>query len=825
MAQSNPIQVGFNGGQFGPLMAGRVDLARYKTACKTLKNFIPTVQGPAIKRSGTRFVKAVRDMSKKSRLIPFEFSRAEAYVLEFSDNAIRFIRNSGGIIEATVAISGNPTIAANCEITTGAAHGYATGDEVFVSGSSMAMINGQYFAITVTGATTFTIGVSTVGETTSGGPGTVARTYQITNGVASNAIPWNDTDLDGIQYAQDQDTMYLTHPDYAPHKLVRTSDTSWTCTEVVFEWPAFRDENISETTLYASAATGAAITITASAATFTSDMVGGYIKLGEIIETKHPQWTPQSNMASEYGGGGISLNDRAYYDGKVYELVDKNGGSMTGSMAPIHTEGTEEDNAAAGSSFEWTFINRGWGYGKITGYTSSTVVTVDVDTYGVEYPASVVGVAKATKKWAISAFCAEYGYPAAVAFFEGRLWFGGTEQDQQTFWGSRTNRYEDFELINADADSGLVFTIKSTRVNAIQWMRDQDVLMIGTRGGEYAAFSNSQDEAITPDNIKVVQRSAFGTAADIAPVSVDSALLMVHRNGRRVHELVYDINSEKNEGPDLTALADDILSNGATGLAYQAAPHRQVWATDANSFLYAMTYVRDQDVIGWAEFPISTAGSFDGGLVESVCVIPHPDGDQDQVWLSVRRALGTTKRWIEYIEKPYVGSGSIQDAFFVDAGSTYSGSAATTITGLLHLASQAVAYLANGVVGSGTVTSKGKLTVASSTKVQIGFAVSAELETMSLETGDTLNSSQGKRGRLSGTVIRLLDTGQGVEYGADLEGTMDTWTQEDTVFTGDTPMLTVPGGFARTHRLAIRHSTVKPCTVVSIMPQITVEVG
>ena len=60
MANAQPIQAGFIGGQFSPLMQGRVDQPNRAYACEVLQNFFATVQGPAFKRSGTRFVVGMR---------------------------------------------------------------------------------------------------------------------------------------------------------------------------------------------------------------------------------------------------------------------------------------------------------------------------------------------------------------------------------------------------------------------------------------------------------------------------------------------------------------------------------------------------------------------------------------------------------------------------------------------------------------------------------------------------------------------------------------------------------------------------------------------
>lgn len=46
--------------------------------------------------------------------------------------------------------------------------------------------------------------------------------------------PWHESELDDIRYAQIGSYMYLVHPSYAPRKLTRTSDTSWTLTTPTF---------------------------------------------------------------------------------------------------------------------------------------------------------------------------------------------------------------------------------------------------------------------------------------------------------------------------------------------------------------------------------------------------------------------------------------------------------------------------------------------------------------------------------------------------------------------------------------------------------------
>ncbi len=98
MPRAKPILTSFNGGELSPLMYGRVDQDKYFTGCKTLTNFIPTVQGPARRRGGTRFVGLVKAAAKRAWLADFVFSAGQAYILEFGDNYLRFWTNRGQLL-------------------------------------------------------------------------------------------------------------------------------------------------------------------------------------------------------------------------------------------------------------------------------------------------------------------------------------------------------------------------------------------------------------------------------------------------------------------------------------------------------------------------------------------------------------------------------------------------------------------------------------------------------------------------------------------------------------------------------------------------------
>lgn len=97
MARATIVRNSFNAGELSPLMAARVDQARYPNGCASLCNMLLHPHGGAWRRPGLRFMGLAADPAGPVRLIPFVFSEAQAYVLEFGPRSLR-IWHGGGLV-------------------------------------------------------------------------------------------------------------------------------------------------------------------------------------------------------------------------------------------------------------------------------------------------------------------------------------------------------------------------------------------------------------------------------------------------------------------------------------------------------------------------------------------------------------------------------------------------------------------------------------------------------------------------------------------------------------------------------------------------------
>lgn len=85
----------FTGGEWSPRLHGRVDIQKYTSACEVLQNMIIYPHGGVTRRPGFEYIENAK--TDVVRLVPFEYNREQAYVLEFSNLTIRFFRNGAQI--------------------------------------------------------------------------------------------------------------------------------------------------------------------------------------------------------------------------------------------------------------------------------------------------------------------------------------------------------------------------------------------------------------------------------------------------------------------------------------------------------------------------------------------------------------------------------------------------------------------------------------------------------------------------------------------------------------------------------------------------------
>lgn len=729
-------------------MHARTDFQRYQVGVETMLNFVPLPEGGAMRRAGSRFASEIADSDVMGRLKRFEFSTTQAYILELGDGIMRFYRNQGRIVvDNTDAAITNGDFTSNItgwdDRSTGGAgnaishdatngrlslanNGTASDDigwaeqDVAVGASFTAIEHtlqfqvigapGEKIQLRIGTATTtadivadvefqvgyhvysFTPGATTIYVQFRNRGADQNKVVQIDNvaliadAAVELATPYAEADLFDLEGPQSADTFYLFHNDYPTYKLTRLSHTSWSLIQVAWQDGPWLSENATATTLTAGAATGFNVTVTASAVT------------------------------------GIN-------DNEGFKTTD------IGRLVRI-TDGT---------------VN--WGWGVIVGWTSTTVVTVDVK--------RTFTVTTAETRWRLGSWSGTTGYPGNATFFEQRMWACRTTNQPQSFWASQT---ADFENMAPDSPNGsgvwngtvedddaMDYTISADEVNAIRWMSPGTNLILGTTGGEWLA--DSDGAVLTPTDIDVKRRTKHGSA-DVQPERVGDVILFVQSGKRKIRELGFKFEVDDYRARDLTILAEHVTLSGLTEIAFQANPDGLLWCVRTDGLVALLTHSLEHDIAGWGR--IKMGGSFGTGdaVVESVAVIPGSNGagqihnstERDEVWMIVKRTIdGSTKRYVEFMERDYEDGQDQEDAFYADCGVTYDGPATAMIAGLDHLEGETVKVFADGAVHPDRTVEGGSIALQEEAEVvQVGLGFKHTLKTLKVTAGAVAGTTLAK---------------------------------------------------------------------------------
>ena len=582
MARVSSIITNFRAGEISPKLEGRIDLQKYNEAAQTLNNMLVYPSGGVTRRPGTFFAGRSKD-GGKVRLMNFEFSDEQAYVLEMGENYIRFYKDGGILTEATKTITA--ITQANPAVVTSNGHGFSNGDRVFIkSVAGMTELNNQEFTVASTATNTFALsGVNSTGFTAYSSGGTAGKIVEVTT-------TYSATEIFELNYTQSADIVYLAHKSHEPAKLTRTSATSFTIGDIDFVDGPYLDENVSTTTLYASAQTGSGITITASASLFTSADIGRYIRFREVLEVHYDEWAASTSYAN---------NAKVRFNGHVYKHTTGNT-QTSGNTPPVHLEGSEVYGALT-----WEYQHDANGYVVITGFTSATVVTATVKTNAIgitKLPEHAVGSSNATTKWSLGAFGGDQGFPRAVGFYEQRLYFAGTTSQPQTIFGSVSADFENQTPGTLDSDA-VNLTIASDRVNVIRHLLPARFLQVLTTGAEFTLSGGTGSQPVTPTNVNVLRETTFGTS-DIRPVRAGNSTILIQKGQEKVKEITFDLNTDGLLGIDLTILADHIPRGGLTDMVWQQEPELILWFVHTDGRLVGLTYDRANAAVGWHDHNI-----------------------------------------------------------------------------------------------------------------------------------------------------------------------------------------------------------------------------
>lgn len=470
------------------------------------------------------------------------------------------------------------------------------------------------------------------------------------------AIPWTDSELKGLRASQQGDVIWFTHVGHG-HKtwaLQRTASDTFTLTAMAYEEGPFQPLKEGQATLTFSGTTGTGITCTASAPTFNSDMVGALIRCEPITMTGVDSWSFDIP---------VEIGDFTRNGNRIYECTGATDPKKTGNAPPVHDSGSYWDGTHR-DNILWTFRGYTYGLARITGYTSSTQVTVEIlqrlPFYGAD--------AKSTDVWTLQALSDDQGWPAAVLIHEDRFCAFGSAKDPDRCFLGRTERYGP---VSADMRPG--FTTETVDSDAVRrslaedqtafivWALVMDGLLLGTTLGVRQLSGPSADEALSPAGAVPRTVTEIPCSINLPGLKCGNALIYPALGDEQLIEL----SRSRDAVPrNLLDAAAHMSAGGIKDYCWQGDPARALWFIDGQDRLCSLTYSPENGVIAAARH--SLAGT--NVKAEAVISVPGPDG-KDEVWLIVSRTVnGTAAVSVEYMERRYdVETMRLEDACVLDA--------------------------------------------------------------------------------------------------------------------------------------------------------------
>ena len=97
---AHPFYTNFTTGTVTEKLDSRVDFAKYQNSARVIRNGIVLPQGGVASRAGTIFLGRAKFNDKRCRLVTFQFSVAQSYVVEFGEGYARFWTQRGPVVDA-----------------------------------------------------------------------------------------------------------------------------------------------------------------------------------------------------------------------------------------------------------------------------------------------------------------------------------------------------------------------------------------------------------------------------------------------------------------------------------------------------------------------------------------------------------------------------------------------------------------------------------------------------------------------------------------------------------------------------------------------------
>lgn len=569
-------------------------------------------------------------------------------------------------------------------ITCGSAATFSVGDWVYLSGiGGMTQLNGRTAVIGSIVGGNYTLNdvfgnhIDSTAFGTFTSSGTAARIYTLTTPYAEADLPW-------LKFVQSADVVSLacvnqeTGTEYPPYDLSRISDSNFSLTQINMNPTVGAPTNASGSgslipygmganASYAYAVTAVnpkdgtesiasnvayvlnAVDIAAVAGSITISWSGvagvneyNVYKAQPTYQAANifPSFTPvvytYNNCPPPPVGALMGFIGSSYGT----QFIDSNTLPDFSQVPPTHQNpfargqitGCQATAGGSGYTAASVFINTLTGSGAVIVpvIVNGSVVAYIVQDAGSGYaPTDTISISGTGSGAAATLnIGAQSGtYPGVASYFQQRRVYGGSINNPDTYWMSQPGSFTNFDTriptISSDAITG---TPWSVQVNGIQWFVSMPgglVVLTGLSAWQLtgAGGSSLNPQPISPSDQQAQPQAYNGCSATLPPIKINYDIIYVQSKGSIYRDLSYQFFTNIYTGTDLTLNSPHLfMGHTIKDHAWCEEPYKVLWSVRDDGVLLSMTYLKEQQITGWARHDTN-------GLYQSVCSVVEPPVD------------------------------------------------------------------------------------------------------------------------------------------------------------------------------------------------------
>jgi hypothetical protein len=697
------VKVPFNSFQFGelsPSFTSRVDTQLYQAGAQKVRNFLILGEGGVKKRPGTEFIYEFSNARTPSnpmevRIEPFIFSDTERYIFAFSNQKLDIftIDTSDNSVSYTMSLSNSD----NCPWTT-----EKLSEITFASSGDVTFICHTSFP-----------------------PKIIRRT-------ASDTFVTEDFEFETLQLGKSTppaDAHLLIVPkqpyfDFQPAGVTLTpsSFTEGTLRDLVAK-------KISDGTTYPY---------------FTTDHVGKWLLLGSV-PVLITNYTSSTTVRVTIPDGGI-YRELAPDSAEVFSGV-----SFVRVTMALH-------NLKVGDSVT---VSRLGALGGITqtqiegAFTVSEIIDENTFEYNCGHNANSsaigggsmrVATVAPTTEWYEQSYSDIRGYPGAVTFFEGRLWFAGTTGQPDHIWASKSNEFFNFSIGGGAANDAIDIASSFGEFSQIRHLVSNRDLQVFSASSE-AYIPAVTSAPITPATALIKRQTPFGCSF-ARPQPFDGATLYTQASGEMLGSFVYSEVEQAYNTQNVSQTASHLMQSPLQSASIKGGFDRSesyMFLVNPEGSLSVFYSSRGDQKAGWMKW--DTPGEF-----HSICVV-----DRQLFTVAVRdNGNGTNLYYLEEFKDDMpmdfckYRTNGVAGVF--DVSDQYANNAKVKIvSGTDYLGEYTVGEVTTGKVDVSTVKD-------SVTAAYVGYQFNPILKTLPIDIFISGDSLTGRPRKIDMVTLDLLDT-------------------------------------------------------------------